>query len=181
MPKPRSDTSRKNLISENLIELRHRHNLSQRDLAQKLQIAGCDMDKKRHNQSRNTEKGFLRLSSSNGVISSFNSLGIKPSFLQISLYFLSLVISFSLMASQSFYLFFTGVNIFGPLLDTAAKLFLVFVHPTSFGIPTKFFREMVITCAHQTKVGIAIQGFGAYNLRSSEFAALQSSSDASVQ
>lgn len=45
MPKPRSDTGRKNLISENLIELRHRHNLSQRDLAQKLQIAGCDMDK----------------------------------------------------------------------------------------------------------------------------------------
>lgn len=45
MPKPRSDTGRKNLISENLIELRQRHNLSQRDLAQKLQIAGCDMDK----------------------------------------------------------------------------------------------------------------------------------------
>lgn len=45
MPKPRSDTGRKNLISENLIELRRRHNLSQRDLAQKLQIAGCDMDK----------------------------------------------------------------------------------------------------------------------------------------
>ncbi|MDE6853019.1 MAG: helix-turn-helix domain-containing protein [Lachnospiraceae bacterium] len=45
MPKPRSDTGRKNLISENLIELRRHHNLSQRDLAQKLQIAGCDMDK----------------------------------------------------------------------------------------------------------------------------------------
>ena len=43
MPKPRSDTGRKNLISENLIELRRRHNLSQRDLAQKLQIAGCDI------------------------------------------------------------------------------------------------------------------------------------------
>lgn len=45
MPKPRSDTGHKNLISENLIKLRHRHNLSQRDLAHKLQIAGCDMDK----------------------------------------------------------------------------------------------------------------------------------------
>lgn len=45
MPKPRSDTDRKNLISENLIELRRRHNLSQRDLTQKLQIAGCDIDK----------------------------------------------------------------------------------------------------------------------------------------
>ncbi len=45
MPKPLSDTGRKNLISENLIELRHRYNLSQRDLAQKLQISGCDMDK----------------------------------------------------------------------------------------------------------------------------------------
>lgn len=45
MPKPHSDTGKKNLISKNLIELRNRHNLSQRDLAQKLQIAGCDMDK----------------------------------------------------------------------------------------------------------------------------------------
>ena len=45
MPKPRSDSGKKNLISENLIELRHRNNLSQRDLAHKLQIAGCDMDK----------------------------------------------------------------------------------------------------------------------------------------
>ena len=45
MPKPRSDTGRKNLISENLIELRHRHNLSQRDLAYELQLVGCDIDK----------------------------------------------------------------------------------------------------------------------------------------
>jgi transcriptional regulator with XRE-family HTH domain len=45
MPKPRSVSGKKNLISENLMELRHRYNLSQRDLAQKLQIAGCDMDK----------------------------------------------------------------------------------------------------------------------------------------
>ena len=45
MPKPLSDTGRKNLISENLIELRHRHNLSQRDLAHELQLIGCDIDK----------------------------------------------------------------------------------------------------------------------------------------
>ena len=45
MPKPRSDTGRKNLISENLIELRKQHGLSQRDLARELQIRGCDMDK----------------------------------------------------------------------------------------------------------------------------------------
>ena len=41
MPKPRSDLGKKNLISDNLIELRRQHNLSQRDLAHKLQIAGC--------------------------------------------------------------------------------------------------------------------------------------------
>lgn len=45
MPKPLSDSGRKNLISENLIELRHRYNLSQRDLAHELQLIGCDMDK----------------------------------------------------------------------------------------------------------------------------------------
>lgn len=45
MPKPRSDTGKKNLISENLIELRRKHNLSQRDLAHELQLIGCDMDK----------------------------------------------------------------------------------------------------------------------------------------
>lgn len=45
VPKPRSDTGRKNLISENLIELRKQHGLSQRDLARELQIKGCDMDK----------------------------------------------------------------------------------------------------------------------------------------
>ena len=45
MPKPRSDTGKKNLISKNLIELRQKHNLSQRDLAKLLQLAGCDMDR----------------------------------------------------------------------------------------------------------------------------------------
>ena len=33
------------MISENLIDLRKRHGLSQRDLARELQIHGCDMDK----------------------------------------------------------------------------------------------------------------------------------------
>ena len=45
LPKPRSDTGKKNLISKNLIELRQKHNLSQRDLAKLLQLAGCDMDR----------------------------------------------------------------------------------------------------------------------------------------
>ena len=45
MPKPRSDTGKKNLISKNLIELRQKHKLSQRDLAKLLQLAGCDMDR----------------------------------------------------------------------------------------------------------------------------------------
>ena len=45
MPKPLSDSGRKNLISDRLIELRKRHGLSQRDLARELQISGCDMNK----------------------------------------------------------------------------------------------------------------------------------------
>lgn len=45
MPKPRSDNGMKNLISNNLIELRKKSNLSQRDLAKLLQLAGCDMDR----------------------------------------------------------------------------------------------------------------------------------------
>ena len=45
MPKPRSDTGRKNLISDNLISLRKERKISQRDLAKLLQLAGCDMDR----------------------------------------------------------------------------------------------------------------------------------------
>lgn len=45
MPKPRTHSGEKNLISHWLIELRRRDHLSQRDLAQKLQLAGYDMDK----------------------------------------------------------------------------------------------------------------------------------------
>mgnify|MGYP000510044314 CR=1 FL=1 len=45
MPKPRTDTGEKNLISRQLIELRRIHNYSQRDLACRLQLAGYDMDK----------------------------------------------------------------------------------------------------------------------------------------
>lgn len=45
MPKPRSDSGKKNLISDNLIKLRKLHGLSQRDLSRKLQLIGCDMDK----------------------------------------------------------------------------------------------------------------------------------------
>jgi len=45
MPKPRSDSGKKNLISENLIRIRKEKKLSQRDLAKKLQLVGCDMDR----------------------------------------------------------------------------------------------------------------------------------------
>ena len=45
MPKPRSKTGDKNLIGKNLIELRKMHNMSQRLLAYRLQLAGYDMDK----------------------------------------------------------------------------------------------------------------------------------------
>ena len=45
MPKPRTSSGEKNLISSRLIELRKQQNLSQRDLAHKLQLAGYDMDK----------------------------------------------------------------------------------------------------------------------------------------
>lgn len=45
MPKPRTMSGEKNLISQRLIELRKQHKLSQRALANKLQLAGYDMDK----------------------------------------------------------------------------------------------------------------------------------------
>lgn len=45
MPKPRTKTGEKNLIGLRLKDLRKEHNLSQRDLARQLQLAGVDMDK----------------------------------------------------------------------------------------------------------------------------------------
>ena len=45
MPKPLSLHGEKNLISQRLIALRKERGLSQRDLAQKLQLAGYDMDR----------------------------------------------------------------------------------------------------------------------------------------
>lgn len=45
MLKPRTETGGKNLISQRLISLRSEHHMSQRDLANKLQMAGYDMDK----------------------------------------------------------------------------------------------------------------------------------------
>ncbi len=45
MPKPRTESGEKNLISKHLVILRKENGLSQRDLAQKLQLAGYDMDK----------------------------------------------------------------------------------------------------------------------------------------
>lgn len=45
MPKPRTVSGCKNLVANNLICLRAKYGLSQRDLAQKLQLAGYDIDK----------------------------------------------------------------------------------------------------------------------------------------
>lgn len=45
MLKQRTQTGGKNLISHRLISLRNQHQLSQRALAEKLQLAGYDMDK----------------------------------------------------------------------------------------------------------------------------------------
>ncbi len=45
MPKPKTKTGQKNLIADNLIELRKKYHFSQRLLAYKLQLAGYDMDK----------------------------------------------------------------------------------------------------------------------------------------
>ena len=45
MPKPRTSSGEKNLISNRLKELREMHGMSQRDLASALQLLGVDMDK----------------------------------------------------------------------------------------------------------------------------------------
>lgn len=45
MPKPTSLSGDKNLIGQRLIALRKQHDLSRRDLAHKLQLAGYDIDK----------------------------------------------------------------------------------------------------------------------------------------
>lgn len=45
MLKQRTPDGGKNLISKRLISLRKQHGLSQRDLADKLQLAGYDLDK----------------------------------------------------------------------------------------------------------------------------------------
>lgn len=45
MPKRRDESEKKNLIGPTLQQLRKRDNLSQRKLANKLQLAGLDIDK----------------------------------------------------------------------------------------------------------------------------------------
>lgn len=45
MPKPRTQTGEKNLISARLKQLREARGLSLRDLAHQLQLSGVDMDK----------------------------------------------------------------------------------------------------------------------------------------
>ena len=44
MPKPKTSTGEKNLISKRLIELRRQHKMSQRLLAYELQLRGYDYD-----------------------------------------------------------------------------------------------------------------------------------------
>lgn len=45
MPKLRTNSGAKNLISDNLKNIRKKQHISQRGLAQRLQLAGYDMDK----------------------------------------------------------------------------------------------------------------------------------------
>lgn len=45
MPKPKTSTGQKNLVSKAIIELRRQHGYSQHDLASKLQLLGFDIDK----------------------------------------------------------------------------------------------------------------------------------------
>lgn len=45
MPKRLNQTNDKNLVGKQIILLRKEHNISQRDLAYRLQLAGYDMDK----------------------------------------------------------------------------------------------------------------------------------------
>ncbi len=45
MPKPKTSTGEKNLISKRLIQLREKNHMSQRMLAYQLQLHGYDMDK----------------------------------------------------------------------------------------------------------------------------------------
>ena len=45
MPKPKSEAGLKNLIGGRLKSLRKRDNISQRELANKLQLSGLDIDK----------------------------------------------------------------------------------------------------------------------------------------
>lgn len=45
MPKPRTETGEKNLVGQRLKILRERDGLSQRDLAQRFQLIGIDIDK----------------------------------------------------------------------------------------------------------------------------------------
>lgn len=44
-PRPRTNKGEKNLISKQLTSLRKQHNLSQRELAHQMQLAGYDIDK----------------------------------------------------------------------------------------------------------------------------------------
>lgn len=72
MPKPRTSSGQKNLISQSLVALRKEHHLSQRDLSRQLQLAGYDMDKNvitriENNQRYVTDIEILALSHIFGI------------------------------------------------------------------------------------------------------------------
>ena len=63
MPKPKTATGEKNLISKRLIELREKNHMSQRMLAHQLQLRGYDMDKNVITRiETNKSKHFLKFS-----------------------------------------------------------------------------------------------------------------------
>ena len=86
MPKPRTSTGEKNLISKRLIKLREKHNMSQRLLAYQLQLNGYDMDKnvitrietnKRYHLVDITEPICQRIDSNLASMSIFDTSGIE--------------------------------------------------------------------------------------------------------
>lgn len=70
MPKPDKNSNNKNLISQNLIALRRQHGLSQSELAARLQLAGCNLDK----------HAITRIETNNRYVSDIELKAIKDLF-----------------------------------------------------------------------------------------------------
>ncbi|WP_243868013.1 hypothetical protein [Dorea formicigenerans] len=71
MPKPKTATGEKNLISKRLIELREKNHMSQRMLAHQLQLRGYDMDKNVITRIEIIEKKFSQQNKVLGNIEKF--------------------------------------------------------------------------------------------------------------